>query len=647
MYRNKLLYILFFILHFTFYIFFISCREDIVILPTETEKVEGAEVSTGPLGFYILCEGNMGSNKASLDFMNLRTGEYTTNIYGARNPNVIKDLGDVGNDIDIYGNRLWATINCSHKVEVMDKNTCIRIGQVEVPNCRYLAFANGKAYISAYVAPVSLDPNAERGAIFEVDTATLQVTRRCVVGYQPEEITIVDNLLYVANSGGYRAPNYDSTVSVIDLHSFTEVRRIPLAINLHNIQKDAQNRLWVTSRGSEMAAISGKVFLLENEKVIKSFPITANNMHICGDSVYLLTTSGAEKQLQIINTKSLTLHQLALQDWLDLSTPYGIIVNPYNCDIYITDAENYVSSGMLYCFSHEGKRKWNQRTSDIPAHMCFLYGEGVGEDNNIQNPTSNIQYLHKVLEYKPAPGQFINLLPKYEVGDTEEDMLRKCTEALANNQRGMVSLGGFGGYLTFCFQQSVKNRLNDYDFQIFGNSFDGTSEPGIVLVSVDANQNGLPDDVWYELAGSDYDNFATIHDYAITYTPENDSTIAWSDNQDESGTIERNPFHAQSYWPQWINESHLMTYGSRLKSTTYMNGTSYAQQPREWGYVDNQPNNNIAGNSFKIEWARDNKGEEVSLPQIDFIRVFTAVHESNPITGELSTEITNAIDLNY
>ncbi len=95
----------------------VSCREDIMILPTDTEQVSGVVSDTlGPAGIYLLCEGNMGSNKASLDFMNLRTGEYTTNIYGARNPNVIKDLGDVGNDIGTYGNRLWAVINWSHKV---------------------------------------------------------------------------------------------------------------------------------------------------------------------------------------------------------------------------------------------------------------------------------------------------------------------------------------------------------------------------------------------------------------------------------------------------------------------------------------------------------------------------------------------------
>ena len=57
----------------------------------------------------------------------------------------------------------------------------------------------------------------------------------------------------------------------------------------------------------------------------------------------------------------------------NIKIPYGIQVNPYNGDIYITDAKNYVSSGQLHCYSREGKRKWSVRTGDIPAHMCFVY----------------------------------------------------------------------------------------------------------------------------------------------------------------------------------------------------------------------------------------------------------------------------------
>ncbi len=630
----------------------VSCREDIMILPTGTEQVSGAVSDTlGPAGIYLLCEGNMGSNKASLDFMNLRTGEYTTNIYGARNPNVIKDLGDVGNDIGIYGNRLWAVINCSHKVEVMDKNTCLRIGQVNIPNCRHITFAHGKAYVASYVAPVSLDPNAERGAIFEIDTATLQVTNKVVVGYQPEELTIQGHLLYVANSGGYRAPNYDSTLSVIDLSIMQEIRRIPVAINLFHVQQDSEGRLWVTSRGHQNGSIAPRLFVLENEQIVKTFDVDISGMHICGDSLYFYSSKSKDTRYGIINTRTMQLVNKAfITDGTDaeIALPYGLIVNPHNHDIYLTDAENYVSSGMLYCFSRAGKCKWKHRTGDIPAHMCFLDEVVTGLGNNGEGPTQDMgRYLHEVLEYVPAPGQFINLMPKYEEGNTATDMVDKCTQALAKNARGMVSLGGFGGYLTFRFDHAVQNIPDEYDFQVLGNSFAGTSEPGVVWVSVDENKNGKPDDAWYELAGSEYHAAETVHHYTIHYVHQGE-TIQWQDSQDQQGIIERNPFHEQDYFPQWLDlKTPLAFTGTLLASRTYIQNGTYGQTPRAWGYVDNLPNNNAEGNSFKIEWAVDAAGEAVQLSSVDFIRIQTAVHESYPQIGELSTEITGAIDLHY
>ena len=122
-----------------------SCRGDEVIYPTIGTHVTD-EVRTG--GLYVLCEGNMGSNKARLDYINLEKGDYYANWYGSQNPHQLKELGDVGNDIQVYGGRLYAVINCSHKVEVMDRKAR-HISQIEIPNCRYMAFRGDKMFVSA------------------------------------------------------------------------------------------------------------------------------------------------------------------------------------------------------------------------------------------------------------------------------------------------------------------------------------------------------------------------------------------------------------------------------------------------------------------------------------------------------------------
>ena len=94
-----------------------GCRDDELVVPTEYDIVgEAPAAGTTIRGFYVLNEGNMGSNKCTIDYMDYFTGLYARNIYPERNPTVVKELGDVGNDIAIYGSKLYAVINCSHKV---------------------------------------------------------------------------------------------------------------------------------------------------------------------------------------------------------------------------------------------------------------------------------------------------------------------------------------------------------------------------------------------------------------------------------------------------------------------------------------------------------------------------------------------------
>jgi proline racemase len=54
-------------------------------------------------------------------------GTYYRNIYAEINPNVVKELGDVGNDIKIYGSKLYIVVNVSNKIEVLDAKTAKRI----------------------------------------------------------------------------------------------------------------------------------------------------------------------------------------------------------------------------------------------------------------------------------------------------------------------------------------------------------------------------------------------------------------------------------------------------------------------------------------------------------------------------------------
>ena len=367
-----------------------SCREDFYIIPSQKQDTGVAPTRGNILGMYVLNEGNMGSNKASIDFLDLDenkpTVHYLRNIYSERNPNVVKELGDVGNDIKIYGSKLWIVVNVSNKVEVATVDSCKRITQINIPNCRYLAFKDGFAYVSSYVGPVKFDKDAPLGMVYKVDTVDFKKKDSVVVGYQPEELCIVDNKLYVANSGGYRAPNYDHTLSEIDLATFKEIRKIKVGLNPHHCQVDHYGQIWVTSRGNynDVPSRIYRLYKGRNQlyEVMDSIDTPVSGLSIVGDSLYYYgsawnnATATNNISYGLINVRThkiIDTNLFSAPQLKAITMPYGIIVNPVERDFYLMDAKNYVSSGSLLHFKSDGTFDWSVQTGDIPGHATFVY----------------------------------------------------------------------------------------------------------------------------------------------------------------------------------------------------------------------------------------------------------------------------------
>lgn len=359
-----------------------ACRHDDEIFIPERVNVSTPEL-TSIDGFYLLNEGNMGSNKCTLDYYSYADGVYTRNIYGAANPTVPKELGDVGNDLAIYGSRLYAVINCSNKVEVMDVATCSRIGQVDIPNCRYIKFHDGYAYVTSYAGPVVIDPEYEQlGFVAKIDTATMQVVDRCIVGYQPDGLEIVDGKIYVANSGGYRVPNYERRLSVIDVKSFEVEEEIDIDINLQYVCCDKYGGLWVSSRGDYVSSTSRLYcYDVRKRRIVANVDVPVSAMCLDGDSLYIV--SNAWSNVTMSSRPSYSIVDVAKKavvstDFItdgtssEIRKPYCVAVNPLTKDIYVGDGRNYVNPGYLYCYDRHGVKRWSVRTGDIPAHIAFV-----------------------------------------------------------------------------------------------------------------------------------------------------------------------------------------------------------------------------------------------------------------------------------
>ena len=277
---------------------------------------------------------------------------------------------------------------------------------------------------------------------------------------------------------------------------------------------------------------------------------------------------------------------------------------------------------------------------------------------------ANAQFVSKVLDYLPAPGQHTN-----------SDFVGTPTAAnsLVGTNKGMVSLGAFGGSVTVYFSQGIQNDpANPYgvDFTIYGNPTMTWSEPGIIQVMKDENHNGIPDETWYEIAGSEHFWNTTTAPYEVTYQNSGlakASDIHWTDNQGGSGIIPENSFHQQPYYPKVDLFPNIPTDKYTLKGTR-ISGIIDLSNPGEvisyhkaFGYADNTPVLSLTeklpdnpytpvvegsgGDAIDIGWAVDQDKKPVKLDEIHFIRIYTGMNALAGWLGEISTEITGMCDV--
>ncbi len=287
--------------------------------------------------------------------------------------------------------------------------------------------------------------------------------------------------------------------------------------------------------------------------------------------------------------------------------------------------------------------------------------ESEEERYRAANPGSSGLW-NRVYEYTPGPGQFIN--ETTAIGGmtgnetTPQQAIEWATQRLEQKQH--VSLGSFGGYIIVGFDHSIPNTSNEYDFCIQGNAFDGSSEPGIVWVMQDTNGDGLPNDEWFELKGSETGKEETIQDFEVTYfrpaAPR--MNVQWVSSEGKSGWIDYNSYHLQDYYyPLWIEEDSYRLTGTCLAARNVQSPASgfWDNKPYDWGYADNYGKDQIAGgssvdgtgqrNGFNLSHAIYPDGTKADLKYIDFIKVQCGVLAKSGWLGEVSTEVFSFQDL--
>ena len=251
----------------------------------------------------------------------------------------------------------------------------------------------------------------------------------------------------------------------------------------------------------------------------------------------------------------------------------------------------------------------------------------ITEDSNL--------YITTLIDYLPAPGQKINT----SIGTIEGAQTLE-------GKKGMVTLGGWGGAVSYAFDHTVLNTEDSNDIMVYGNAMNGFAEPGVIWVMQDENANGIADDVWYEIKGSADDLEGTIKNYSVTYTkPDADTDdVPWTDSEGNSGVIATNTYNSQAYYPELVTEDSYTITGTLLPDSNIdMSNPSWIKSnPFDSGYADNTP----GGDEIDIDSAVDSEGNTVNLTGIDFIKIQTGIQANMGWLGELSTEVTGVADLN-
>ena len=332
----------------------------------------GAAIESGEFsGAYILNEGGWGMNEARIDQLDFTTGTYKQDVYVQANPSTVLALGDVGNDLQLHDQRLYAVINGSHKVEVMNAADMKRIGQIDISSPRAIAFTNTHGYVTSYV-----DGENDNGSIVEFDLETLNITRTVSVGQEPEGLAISNGIIYVANSGGYHAPNYADEVWCVSISDFNIIHKIKVAPNLHRLAAAADGSIWVNSRGNYYDVSSG-LYRIKDGKV-KSANVACAGFTITADKVLYYSsewsyeTNSNSIAYGTLDATNMTPGESFIKDGTetDITVPYGI----FAADdlVFVTDAKNYTTSGAVHVYDSTGKRINQYSAGVCPNAIVFI-----------------------------------------------------------------------------------------------------------------------------------------------------------------------------------------------------------------------------------------------------------------------------------
>jgi len=338
----------------------------IVLFSCEKDPAPKPEVTPNPK-LLVLNEGIRGQNNSSITFYDLVTGEVFQDVFFTQNK---RRLGDIANDVLVYGGKIYITVGFSSTIEVTDFNLK-SIKQIQLEANREphgLAAHNGKVYITYF-----------DGHLARLDTVTLEIDGLVKVGDNPENVAISNGFAYVTNSGGLNflvGADYDSTVSVIDLATFTEIKKIIVGLNPFSIGVDESGNIIVGCRGNyfDIPYSLHRINVTTNTYDKKFEGITPADFVMKGNIVYYYNFDWATFTGQYVEFNTLTetvVRPSFISDPSLIGTPYAININHQNENIYISDVD-WMGPGKVFAFDKTGVKLFEFPTDLWPKKIVVL-----------------------------------------------------------------------------------------------------------------------------------------------------------------------------------------------------------------------------------------------------------------------------------
>ncbi len=317
-------------------------------------------------GLLTLNEGLFQQNNSTLTWYDLHTHKTHYQVFESKTG---LGLGDTGNDLAVYGDKIYIVVNNSHILHVIDRKSGELIKHLSLTNNnsgsspRQIRFYGEFAYVSAF-----------DGSIFKIDTTSISIQNIVLAGNNPDGLCVVDDKLLVSNSGGLTTGG-DSTVSVFQLPNMDEIERITVGRNPGRIVQDDFGNLFVVARGNYTSIPTRLVKLNPtNWQVIESLELEVGSMVAVNGKLYLThyNSSQGTSKLMVMNSQTMAIEQENIVGHLNIETLYGIqYMQILGQDVLVlSDAKGYINQGKVMVI-------------DLNGHLLFEYTSGLNPNKTI------------------------------------------------------------------------------------------------------------------------------------------------------------------------------------------------------------------------------------------------------------------------